>query len=123
MRYVGTLLEGEDTYYYLDSTLLVRPDPPGAEDYMNTVGLSPNSTIAVDGHPVVFSGTNAIYVDDAYATFQGTLVNGSDPDHRVETLLIHHSAPSPVGGVAPRKSQPGPHASRGSSGKNSSGKK
>jgi hypothetical protein len=98
MRYVGKLLKGDDTFDYLDSTLLVRPDPPGAVDYMNQEGKSTGETVALDGHPTSYGGVSAIFVDDLFDTFQGTLVNASDPTHRVDAMLIHPRLPSPVPG-------------------------
>lgn len=89
MRYVGKLLQGDDTFDYLDSTLLVRPDPTGAVDFMSQEGKSVGDTIAIDGHLTSYSGVSAIFVDDLFDTFQGTLVNASDPNHRVEAMLIH----------------------------------
>ena len=89
MKYVGTLLQGDNTFDYLDNTLLVRPDPPGAVQYMTQEGKSINDTITIDGHPTSFGGESAIFVDGLFDTFQGTLVNSADSEHRVEATLIH----------------------------------
>jgi hypothetical protein len=115
MRYVGTLLKGDDTFDYLDSTLLVRPDPPGAVGYMIQEGKSIGETVAVDGHPTSYGGVSAIYVDGLFDTFQGTLVNASDSTHRVEAMLIHPrqqgrppGGGSPAGGKRQRRPRPSP---------------
>jgi hypothetical protein len=106
MRYVGTLLQGQATdYVYLDHTLLVRPDPTGAAQFMQTEGQTIPSTITIDGTPTTYQGETAIYVDSLYNTFEGTLVNAADAGHSIQALLIH---PRPAGsrGATPAGAQP-----------------
>ncbi len=101
MKYIGTLLKGQNTFDYLNGTLLVRPDPRGAVSYMLSEGKSNGDTIAIDGHPTEYNGASAIFVDDLYHLFQGTFVSTSDSEHRVDAMLIHSRSASPVtGGVS-----------------------
>lgn len=118
MKYVGKLLKGDDTFDYLDSTLLVRPDPPGAVDYLNQEGKSIGDTVALDGHPATYGGVSAIFVDDLFDTFQGTLVNASDPLHRIDAMLIHPRLPGKAAGSGPtagakRRKPTGPSPAKG----------
>jgi hypothetical protein len=112
VKYVGTLLQGEDTRDYLDATLLVRPDPPGAVQYMAQQGINPNQTISIDGHPTNFGGESAIFIDGLFETFHGILVNSADSEHRIEAMLIHRRSPVPGSNTAPQPPAGAPSRSK-----------